>query len=319
MSAGGSTRVVIAALAGNAAIAATKMGAALFTGSSAMLSEAVHSLADTGNQGLLLLGMRRATRPADERHPFGYSMEIYFWSFIVAIVLFSLGAGVSIYEGIEKIRDPHPMSDAYINYIVLVAAMVFEAGSFYVAITEFNKLRGETPIVTAIAESKDAALYTVLLEDMTAMAGLVIALAGVIFADLGGYAVADGIASVAIGLLLGGVAVFLTWQTKGLIIGEAASGETVDGIRQLIAENPHVARINELRTMHLGPSDVLLAMSLDFRDGRKSAAVEEAIYEMERAIKTRWPEVRRVFLEVQSSDRHAALEALPSVTAPAEH
>ncbi len=319
MSAGGSTKVVIAALAGNAAIAATKLAAALFTGSSAMFSEAVHSLADTGNQGLLLYGMRRATRPADARHPFGYSMEIYFWSFIVAIVLFSLGAGVSIYEGIEKIRDPHPISDAYVNYIVLVAAMVFEAGSFYVAITEFNKLRGKTRIFAAIAQSKDATLYTVLLEDMAAMAGLVIALLGVLAADLGGMPAADGVASLAIGLLLGAVAVFLTWQTKGLIIGEAASDELVEGIRLLVAADPHVDRINELRTMHLGPSDVLLAMSLDFKDGRQTAGIETAVFELERTIKTRWPEVRRVYLEVLSAEGHAALQAPLAVTAPGAH
>lgn len=319
MSAGGSTKVVIAALAGNAAIAATKLAAALFTGSSAMFSEAVHSLADTGNQGLLLHGMRRATRPADARHPFGYSMEIYFWSFVVAIVLFSLGAGVSLYEGIEKIREPHPISDAYVNYIVLVAAMLFEAGSFWVAITEFNKLRGETPILTAIAQSKDATLYTVLLEDMTAMAGLVIALAGVLAADLGGLPIADGVASVAIGLLLGAVAVFLTWQTKGLIIGEAASDAIVEGIRQLVAADPNVERINELRTMHLGPSDILLAMSLDFKDGRQTAGIEAAVFDLERAIKTRWPDVRRVYLEVLSAEGHAALEASLPVKAPADH
>ena len=312
MSAGGSTKVVIAALAGNAAIAVVKFGAALFTGSSAMLSEAVHSLVDTGNQGLLLHGMRRSRRPADRRHPFGYSMEIYFWSFIVAIMLFSLGAGVSIYEGVEKLADPHPMTDAYVNYIVLIAAMLFEAGSFYVAITEFNKLRGDTRIFTAISQSKDAALFTVLLEDMTAMAGLVIALIGVALADLAASPTADGLASIAIGLLLGSVAVFLTWQTKSLIIGEAASDEIVEGIRALVGANPNVERINELRTMHLGPNDILLAMSLDFTDGRQTSAVEEAVFEMERAIKAQWPAVGRVFLEVQSEAQHEALEDTPA-------
>ena len=281
MAAGGSTKVVIAALLGNAAIAATKFAAAFFTGSSAMLSEAVHSLVDTGNQGLLLHGMGRAARPADRRHPFGYSKEIYFWSFIVATLLFSLGAGVAIYEGIGKIIDPHAMSDAYVNYIVLVAAILFEAGSFYVAISEFNKVRGGKRVLPAIVESKDAALYTVLLEDMAAMAGLVIALTGVAVADLGGLLIADGVASVAIGVLLAFVAVFLAWQTKGLIIGEAASDELTAGVEALVCANSQVQGINELRTMHLGPDDVLLAISVDFKDRRTTETIEQAITEIE--------------------------------------
>jgi cation diffusion facilitator family transporter len=319
MSAGGSTKVVIAALLGNGAIAATKFAAAFFTGSSAMLSEAVHSLVDTGNQGLLLYGMGRAARLADARHPFGYSMEIYFWSFIVATLLFSLGAGVAIYEGIEKIRHPLAMSDAYVNYIVLIAAILFEAGSFYVAITEFNKARGDKRILPAIVESKDAALYTVLLEDLAAMAGLVIALVGVAMADLGGLAVADGVASVAIGILLAGVAAFLTWQTKGLIIGEAASDELTQGIEAVLRANPHVQGINELRTMHLGPDDVLLAVSVDFKDRRMTETIEQAITDLETEIKTRWPAVRRVFLEIQSEAQHKALEMRPKIKAPAGH
>ena len=319
MSAGGSTKVVIAALLGNGAIAVTKFGAAMFTSSSAMLSEAVHSLVDTGNQGLLLYGMGRAARPADARHPFGYSKEIYFWSFIVAILLFSLGAGVAIYEGIEKILHPHAMTDAYVNYIVLVAAMLFEAGSFYVAITEFNKVRGGKRVLPAIVESKDAALYTVLLEDMAAMAGLVIALVGVAIADLGGYIVADGYASVAIGILLAGVAAFLTWQTKGLIIGEAASDELTQGVEALVRGNDHVEAINELRTMHLGPDDVLLALSVDFKNSTEAEAIERAVSEIEGEIKTRWPSVKRVFLEIQSASGHAALATRSPVKAPGGH
>lgn len=309
MSAGGSTKVVIAALIGNGAIAVTKFAAAMFTGSSAMLSEAVHSLVDTGNQGLLLYGMGRAARPADARHPFGYSKEIYFWSFIVAILLFSLGAGVAIYEGVEKILHPHAMTDAYVNYIVLIAAICFEAGSFYVAITEFNKVRGGKRVLSAIVESKDAALYTVLLEDMAAMAGLAIALVGVAIADLGGYIVADGYASVTIGILLAGVAAFLTWQTKGLIIGEAASDELTQGVEAFVKSNAHVDGINELRTMHLGPDDVLLALSVDFKNSAAADAIEQAVTEIEGEIKTRWPSVRRVFLEIQSASGHAALAA----------
>ncbi|MEZ5924322.1 MAG: cation diffusion facilitator family transporter [Hyphomicrobiaceae bacterium] len=319
MAAGGSTKVVVAALLGNAAIAVTKFAAAFFTGSSAMLSEAVHSVVDTGNQGLLLYGIGRAARPADDQHPFGYSKEIYFWSFIVAILLFSLGAGVAIYEGIEKILHPEPMRDAYMNYIVLIAAMLFEAGSFFVALTEFNKARGSVRILAAIIQSKDAAVFTVLLEDMAALSGLTLALAGVALADLGGIATADGFASLAIGVLLAFVAAFLTWQTKGLIIGEAASSELTRGVEALIRAHPHVNAINELRTMHLGPDDVLLAVSVDFKDRRSTETIEQAITEIEGRIKTRWPAIRRVFLEVQSRAQHTAMERRSAIMEPADH
>lgn len=226
----GSTRVVIAALASNAAIAAAKFAAAAWTGSAAMLSEAIHSLADTANQGLLLHGLKRANRPADARHPFGYAKEVYFWAFVVAILLFSLGAGVAIYEGVDKLRNPHPVTDPLINYAVLGVAIVFEVISTVVAVREFNKGRGEQGVLAALRTSKDPALFTVLLENLAALAGLAVALAGIAASYLLAWTMGDAIASIVIGLILGYVAAFMAIETKSLLIGEAASDRLLSEI-----------------------------------------------------------------------------------------
>lgn len=306
MAATGSTTVVIAALAGNGCIAIAKLAAAAWTGSAAMLSEAIHSIADTANQGLLLLGLGRAARPPDERHPFGYAKELYFWAFVVAILLFSLGAGVAIYEGVDKLLHPHPTGDPTVNYVVLGLAILFEAASTYVAVREFNRRRGEESAMAALRTSKDPALYTVLLEDLAALAGLFVALAGISAAHLLGWQEADAIASIAIGLILGGVAAFMAIETKALLIGEAAAPEVIAAIRGLveaeIGTSGPVTAINELRTMHLGPEDVLVAASLDFRDGETARAVEATVARLETRIKARFPFVRHLFLEVQPAD-----------------
>jgi len=300
MAAGGSTRVVIAALACNGLIAVSKFVAAAITGSAAMLSEAVHSVADTTNQGLLLLGMRRARRPADARHPFGYSKELYFWSFVVAILLFSMGAGVSIYEGVQKLLHPHPIEHAIVNYVVLGVAIAFELVSTYVALREFNVQRGEMAPLAALRSSKDPALFTVVLEDLAALVGLVLALAGNMAADLLGWLPADAVASIAIGCLLAGVAAFMSLETKSLLIGEAASAEVVEGVRKLIeaevAASGAIKRVHAIRTMHLGPQDVLLTARIDFDDAVSAARVEDVVGDLERAIKARFPEIRRLFL-----------------------
>ena len=217
MAAGGSTKVVVAALGFNGLIAVSKFVAATITGSAAMLSEALHSVADTANQGLLLLGMRKSRRPADTRHPFGYSKELYFWSFVVAILLFSMGAGVSIYEGVQKLIKPHPITSPIVNYVVLGVAIVFEAASTFVALREFNAQRGTMSPVAALKSSKDPALFTVVLEDLAALTGLAIALIGTLVADLGGRLAADAVASIAIGCVLAGVAAFMSRETKSLL------------------------------------------------------------------------------------------------------
>ncbi len=302
----GSKKVIFAALAGNSLIAVTKFFAAFYTGSSAMLSEAIHSVVDTGNQGLLLYGMKRAAKPADDRHPFGYGMEIYFWSFVVAIMVFAVGAGVSFYEGIHKLLDPHAMTNALVNYIVLGVAMAFEAGAWLVAYKEFGKVRGKRPILEAVRHSKDPTIFTVLFEDTAAMLGLLAALIGVFCADRLGLVWADGVASVVIGVILAGTAMLLAYETKGLLIGEAAAPEIIEDIREILVSRAEVDGINELRTLHMGPADILLAVSLDFANDLTSDQVENAISEMEVAIKGRYEQVKRLFIEAQGPAEHYA-------------
>ncbi len=299
-----SKKVVYAALAGNSVIAAIKFAAAAFTGSSAMLSEAVHSVVDTGNQWLLLHGMRRAARPADAEHPFGYGMEIYFWTFVVAILIFAVGAGVAIYEGVTQLLDPHAITAPHVSYAVLAAAMVFEAGAWWIAFREFRKAKGSLDYLTALRASKDPAIFTVLLEDSAAILGLMVALAGTALSVTLDVPEIDGVASILIGLVLAAVAALLAHESKGLLIGESARREVVDGINRIVAGQAGILAINEARTMHLGPDDVLLNLSLDFADHLSSAQVEAAISTLERTIKAAFPEVTRVFIEAQSLIGH---------------
>ena len=313
-----SKNVIYAALAGNFMIAVTKFGAAAYTGSSAMLSEAIHSVVDTGNQGLLLMGMRRARRPADQTHPFGYGMELYFWSFVVAIIIFGLGAGVSIYEGIDKLRFPHAVTSPYVNYIVLGIALVFEGAAWTIAFREFDKIRGSRGFLSAVSRSKDPTIFTVLFEDTAAMLGLIVAFAGIALGQLYDNTAFDAWASIVIGLILAVTAILLAMECKGLLIGEGASGAVVRGVQQIISAQQGVLQVNELLTMHFGPDDILLNISLDFADGLSSENVERAISDMERLIKQSFPEIKRVFIEAQSRRGHErALEREKS--ALAEH
>ncbi len=299
--ASGSTKVILAALAGNSMIALTKFAASIFTGSSAMLSEAIHSVVDSGNQVLLLYGMKRAARPADRQHPFGYAREIYFWAFVVALLIFSVGAGVSVYEGIHKIIHPEPVQSPWVNFIVLGLSILFEGGSFFVAWREFGKVRSGRSFWSAARTCKDPAIFVVLFEDMAAMAGLLIALGGLLAAEFLDMPRMDGVASVGIGLLLAGVAIFLTRETKGLIIGEAASPKVIEGIRELALSSPAVQSINELRTMHMGPHDILLALSLDVHDNMSGGEIEKAVNDLEEVIRARYPDIRRIFIEIQDA------------------
>jgi len=301
-----SRRVIYAALAGNALIAVTKAVAASLTGSSAMASEAVHSLVDTGNQGLLLLGLHRAARPADREHPFGYGREVYFWAFVVAILIFAVGAGISTYEGVHKLAAPSQIEDPAVNYVVLALATIFEAATWWVAFDEFRKARGGRGLFEAVRRSKDPTVFTVLFEDSAAMAGLLAAFLGVAAADIWGLAWADGAASLAIGAILAAAAAMLAYETKGLLIGEAADPELVRGVLAIVGEMRGIDHVNELRTMHMAPEDVLLALSLDFRDDLDAGTVEDTIHAIETRIKARYPEVRRLFIEVQSLRHHLA-------------
>ena len=277
----GSKRVIYAALFGNLLIAITKFGAAFFTGSSAMLSEAVHSLVDTGNQGLLLHGLRRAQRPPYDAHPYGYGMELYFWTFVVAIIIFGLGAGASVYEGVQNLLHPHPITNPAISYVVLAIAMAFEAAAWTVAFREFCKVKGAGGYLDAVRSSKDPTLFTVLFEDSAAMAGLVFAFAGILGGQLLDMPELDGVAAICIGVILTIVAALLAYEAKGLLIGEAATPAVVQGVRSIVGEESGILNLNELLTMHFGPKDVLLNLSLDFADALTSRQVEESISRME--------------------------------------
>ncbi len=300
MAAPSSKAIVYAAFAGNALIAVTKFAAAAFTGSSAMLAEAIHSAVDTGNQSLLLIGMRRAARPADARHPFGYGAEIYFWAFVVAVLIFGVGAGVSIYEGVSKLSEPHPVENIYINFIVLAFAFVFEASAWWYAWKGFSASKGRLGTLAAIVRSKDPTIFTVLLEDTAAMLGIIVAFLGILLADLTGQAWLDAAASIVIGLILAAVAALLAYETKGLLIGEAAAPAVVRALRKIVASAEGVSAINELRTLHFGPADILVAISVDFADAMSSGQVEKAVTAIEAAIKQDHPSVTRVFVEAQS-------------------
>jgi cation diffusion facilitator family transporter len=282
MKATSSRKVIYAALAGNTLIALTKFGAAAVTGSSAMLSEAIHSVVDTGNQILLLYGLRRAAKPADAIHPFGYGMELYFWTFVVAILIFAVGAGISIYDGVERIRAPRIITDPMINFAVLGIAMVFEAGAWWIAFREFRKTKGSLGYFQAVRRSKDPAVFTVLFEDSAAMLGLIAAFAGLAIGAALDLPVLDGVASVVIGVILAVTAALLAYECKGLLLGEAAQREVTDGITDVIAGEPNILSLNELLTMHLGPEDVLLNLSIDFDHTLSADQVEAAISRMER-------------------------------------
>ena len=297
--------VVLAALIGNGLIAFTKFIAAGITGSSAMLSEAVHSVVDTGNQGLLLWGMRRASKPADEQHPFGYGMELYFWTFVVAILVFAIGSGVSLYEGISKLMAPVEVQRPMVNYIVLSAAMVFEAVAWGVAFREFRRRKGDTQgYFEAVQLSKDPTVFTVLFEDSAAMLGLIVAFVGLLMAQYSGDPSYDALASIAIGVILACTASVLAYESKGLLIGEAASKEVRTGIRRILSQERTIISINEILTMHLGPEDVLLTISLDFTDSISSGDVEDTISMLETRIKGKYPEIARIFIEAQSKTGH---------------
>lgn len=304
--ASGSTKAVYAALFANSGIAIAKFVGAAYTGSSAMLSEGVHSVVDVGNQILLLFGMKRAKRPADQRHPFGYGREVYFWSFVVAILLFAIGAGVALYEGIHKIMDPHPIKDAYINYIILSFGIVLEAGSWWIAFKEFNAGRNGKSWWRSVRQGKDPVILTILFEDTGALLGLVVALVGIALGQALDMPVLDGVASVVIGLLLAIASIILAIETKGLLIGESALPELEDAIRILVDETPGVTHVNELLSMHMGPQDILLNVSFSFADPLSAEEVEAAVDDIEHRIQTAHPEVKRIFLEVQSKAGHLA-------------
>ena len=300
MSAHGSKRVIYAALIGNVLIAATKFAAAIFTGSSAMFSEAIHSVVDTGNGALLLYGMKRAARPADDLHPYGHARELYFWSFIVALLIFTMGGGVSIHEGLEKLKNPEPIKDAYVNFIILGLSIFFESGSCYVALKEFKKTRGGLSFIAALRVSKDPSLFTVLLEDMAALIGLVVAFTGIALSQIFDMPWIDGATSIAIGFVLFGAAFFLAGKTKSLLIGTSVDSTIRDGIHRLVMRLPDIERMADIMTQHLGPNDVLVNITCDFRDDITAADVERLSEQLRVEIRQEFPFISHIFIEARS-------------------
>ncbi len=298
-----SKKVIYAALVGNALIALTKFAAALVTGSSAMLSEGIHSLVDTGNELLLLYGLARARKPADEHFPFGYGKEVYFWSFVVAIFIFAIGAGVSLYEGLHRLAHPRPLEHVYANYVVLVLAMLFEGFSWRVALKEFSRQKGRRSYLQAIHEAKNPSVFVVLFEDSAALSGLVVAFAGVFLGQMTGQSWYDGAASIIIGLLLAATALWLAWEIKGLLVGESARPEVVADIRRLARSFPEVEHVNEILTLHMGPEFILVNLSVDFKNSLTADEVEKAIQRLDNEIRRRHPLVKRIFIEGEARRR----------------
>ena len=304
MAAGGSNIAIFGAITANTLIAISKFIAASFTGSSAMMAEGIHSLVDTGNGLLLLLGIKRSKQKPDAMHPFGYGKEVYFWSFVVSVLIFALGGGFALYEGIHALMDPHPLEDPTWSYWVLTAAIVFEGSALYVALKAFNKSRkNKRNLIRNIIKSKDAATFAVIIEDTAALVGLAIALTGVFLSQELQNPYMDGGASVLIGLLLLSVATFLARESKGLLLGESATPETISGIEKILDNNEKVQEWNLPQTMHFGPSSVLLVQELDLIDGLSLEEAEKAMKEIKKEIKQKFPSITRVYLETKDLEK----------------
>jgi cation diffusion facilitator family transporter len=311
-----SKTVVYAALAGNLAIAIVKFGASWWSGSSAMLTEAIHSLVDTGNQGLLLFGMNRANRPPDESHPFGHGMELYFWSFVVALMIFLAGGAFSIYEGVQKFIHPEPISDAWVALAVLGASAVFEGASFWIALREFNARRREVPLLRAIRLSKDPSGFSVLLEDSAALAGLAVAAVGVAATTYLDIPQGDAMASMVIGLLLVAAAIVLARETRSLLTGESASPRVLVTVRRVLEADPRVREVHALQSIQLGPTKVLFAIALDIDDSLGLDGFKALGAELRDRIKREAPIVSNVFFKLGApeyeSDAERGLMGEPS-------
>lgn len=288
--------VLYGALIANLGIAVAKFIAAAISGSSSMLTEGVHSLVDSGNQVLLLYGQWRAKRPADAFHPFGYGRELYFWAFVVAILIFAIGAGVSIYEGWSHILHPEPLRDPTINYVVLGIAFLLEGTSWGIAVREFNAARGDRGWWEAVKRSKDPAGFIVLFEDSAALLGLAIAAVGIWASHWTGDARIDGVASVAIGGVLAAVAGLLAREAKGLLIGESADPDLVAAIWRLLDRRPEITAVNHVRTIHTSPDAVFVAVSADFNDGLLMGSAETLIEDMEAELKAAEPRISSIYI-----------------------
>ena len=294
----GETRTaVVAAVIGNLAIAATKFVAAAFSGSAAMLSEAIHSLVDTGNGGLMLYGLHRSRKPADEDHPFGYGHEFYFWTLIVGILVFALGGGMSIVTGISHLAEPHPPQNAAWNYAVLAIAAVFEGGSWYFGLKAFqSELRGRGVFET-IRASKNPASFAVLLEDSAALLGLAMAAVGIFLAEKLDAPWIDGASSIAIGVLLSLVSFVMVFESKELLVGEGMEKPTLRRLRAIVLAEENVECVDRLTTLYLGPEEVMLAIALRFRTDTPLTGIRESIVRMKQKIQARYPRIKHIFID----------------------
>jgi cation diffusion facilitator family transporter len=279
MASASSKKVIYAALVGNFLIALTKFIAFFITKSSAMLSEGVHSIVDTSNQVLLLYGLRRAKQPPNERFPFGHGKEVYFWCFLVAIMIFAVGAAVSIYKGVHHLLHPTPI---------------------YFAFAEFKKAKGKWGYLEAVQLGKDPTIFVVLFEDSAAMLGILAAFVGIFLSQLTNNSVYDGIASIIIGLILAGTAAWLAYETKGLLIGESANPRIVKGIRNIASDCSKIKHVNEVLTLHMGPDFILLNLSVDFADSLSAGDIEDTIARLDRQIKQAYPRIKRIFVEAEA-------------------
>ncbi len=298
--AAGSTRVILTALGANVGIAIAKFVAASITGSSAMLTEGVHSLVDSANHGILLYGTKRSQKPADAMHPMGYGRELYFWSFVVAILVFALGAGVSIYEGIQHVLKPEHGADPMIAYIVLAIAMALESWSTYEALKAFNVAKGKQSYWQALRSSKDAPTIVVLLENAGALAGLLIAAIGIAISQWTHNPVWDGMASIMIGLILAAVAILLLIEAKGLLIGESADPALIEALRVSAAGHKGVSKVHEVISVHQSPDQIIGVISADFDDDISAADVEQIVRDIEAKIATEFPIVTRLYVRPMS-------------------
>ncbi len=292
-----SRKAIYGAIAANVAIAATKFVVAGVTGSSAMLSEGIHSSVDTGNSVLLLVGSKLAERPASPEHPFGHGKELFFWSLIVAVLIFGIGGGVSLFEGVQHVLHPEPLKDAFWNYVVLGAAALFESFSFSVALRASGRERGERPFWTWLRTSKDPTTYMVLAEDGAALLGLAFAALGVYFSHRWNLPVIDGAASIAIGLLLAAVAVMLIREARGLIVGEGIRASTARAVREIALSEPAVQRVGRPLSMYIGRDEVLLTLDVQFDPVAPSAEVAATVRAIQARIRERFPVIRRIYIE----------------------
>jgi len=288
---------IYGAIAANVAIAITKFIVAGATGSSAMLSEAVHSTVDTGNGLLLLFGVHRSRRPATPEHPFGHGKELYFWSLIVGVLIFGLGGGVSFYQGIVHLRHPEPITDPFWNYVVLSAAFVFEGASLIVAVRQFRRDNPGHGLRQSLVDSKDPSTYTVIAEDGAALVGLVIAAAGVWLGHRFEDPTYDAVASILIGLLLAAVALMLVASARGLLVGEGVRPETAREIRRLARELPGVRAVGPLLSMYVGAENVLLTLDLHYEPGTSGQTISDGINRLEAEVRQRWPRIARIYIE----------------------